>query len=60
MFETDELTYGYVSWGFTEDLGEARLGIRLGDQRWFSIAAVRGWTLVSPDLGLMVQWGTRF
>jgi hypothetical protein len=47
-------------WRGTEDLGEARVGVRIGNRRWISIAAVRGWTLVSPDLGLSMQLGTRF
>ena len=47
-------------WRGIEDLGEARLGIRAGKQSWISVAVVRGWTIVSPDLGVMVQVGKRF
>jgi hypothetical protein len=47
-------------WRGAEDLGEARLGIRIGDGRWLSIAGVRGWTLVSPDFGVTVTAGSRF
>lgn len=44
----------------TEDLGEARLGLRLGEARWLSVTAVRGWTPSSPDFGVAVMLGTRF
>lgn len=44
----------------TEDLGEARVGLRVGAHRWMSVLAVRGWTPYSPDLGLIVRFGTSF
>lgn len=44
----------------TEDLGEARLGVRVGFRRWVSVAAVRGWTPSSPDFGVIVRFGTNF
>ena len=43
-----------------EDLGEARVGLRLGRTRWLSVQAVRGWTLASPNLGIMIAVGARF
>ncbi len=43
-----------------EDLGEGRLGLRFGEDRWLSVAVVRGWTPTSPDLGLRVRVGRRF
>lgn len=43
-----------------EDLGEARLGLRLGGARWISASVVRGWTPHSPDFGVAVQIGTLF
>ena len=44
----------------TEDLGEARLGVEVGRRRWLSIAAVRGWTASSPELGVIVAFGANF
>jgi hypothetical protein len=44
----------------TEDLGEGRLGVRVGKLRWVTAFLVRGWTPTSPDLGLSVAFGTRF
>ena len=44
----------------TEDLGEGRIGLRVGHTRWVRISAVRGWTPASPDFGLAVMFGTRF
>lgn len=44
----------------TEDLGEARFGVRMGRARWVRVTAVRGWTPYSPDLGMTVAFGTRF
>lgn len=43
-----------------EDLGEARMGVYLGGQRWLRLALVRGWTAVSPDFGIELRLGTRF
>jgi hypothetical protein len=43
-----------------EDLGEARLGVRLGRTKWLSVQAVRGWTLASPNLGVVMALGARF
>lgn len=43
-----------------EDLGEARVGMRVGKDRWLAVALVRGWTPYSPDLGATVKLGTRF
>jgi hypothetical protein len=47
-------------WRGNEDLGEARAGVVVGQDRWIAVSAVRGWTPASPDLGLVVQLGTRF
>jgi hypothetical protein len=44
----------------TEDLGEGRVGVRVGGTRWVSVSAVRGWTPSSPDFGLIVRFGTHF
>jgi len=44
----------------TEDLGEARLGFEVGRRRWLSVAAVRGWTASSPELGVIVAFGAHF
>ena len=44
----------------TEDLGEGRVGVEVGGERWLSVALVRGWTPASPDLGLIVMLGTHF
>jgi hypothetical protein len=44
----------------TEDLGEARIGVEVGDRRWMSVAAVRGWTPSSPEFGVIVRFGTHF
>lgn len=43
-----------------EDLGEGRLGLRFGEDRWLSVTGVRGWTPTSPDFGLRVRVGRRF
>ncbi|MCG6957631.1 MAG: hypothetical protein LJF04_16695 [Gemmatimonadetes bacterium] len=43
-----------------EDLGEARLGVRIGRTRWLTVQAVRGWTLASPHLGVVMAVGARF
>jgi hypothetical protein len=40
-----------------ENLSEARLGIRMGDQRWLRIEAVRGLTTFSPSGGILVTAG---
>lgn len=44
----------------TEDLGEGRLGVEMGNRRWVSVEVVRGWTPSSPDMGLIVKVGTHF
>lgn len=44
----------------TEDLGEVRLGLRAGTDRWIKVTAVRGWTPFSPDFGLSLRVGSRF
>lgn len=44
----------------TENLGEARLGVHVGERRWLRVVAIRGWTPVSPDYGVSVSFGTRF
>lgn len=41
-----------------EDLGEARLGIRIGRRRWLRIEAVRGYETFSPESGVIVTLGT--
>ena len=43
-----------------ENLGEARLGIQIGDQRWLRVTGVRGLTRMGPELGLEVRMGTGF
>lgn len=43
-----------------ENLGEARLGVRLGGDRWVRLAAIRGWTRMGPELGLEVRLGAAF
>lgn len=43
-----------------EDLGEARLGVRVGHRRWIRVALIRGWTPASPDVGVGFEVGTRF
>ena len=43
-----------------EDLGEARLGVRVGGDRWMQLSLVRGWTPSSPDLGATIRFGTLF
>jgi len=43
-----------------EDLGEGRVGVEVGDRRWVSVMAVRGWTASSPSFGVMVRFGTHF
>ena len=43
-----------------ENLGEARLGVRVGGRRWVQVAALRGWTRMGPDLGVELRLGTRF
>jgi hypothetical protein len=44
----------------TEDLGEGRLGVRIGHKRWITLTAIRGWTPFSPDFGVTASFGTRF
>ncbi len=41
-----------------EDLGEARLGLRIGRRRWLRIEAVRGYETFSPESGVIVTLGT--
>lgn len=43
-----------------EDLGEVRLSVSGGEDHWFRLALVRGWTPFSPDWGLTVQTGLRY
>ena len=43
-----------------ENLGEVRLGVVIGSQRWLKVSLARGWTSTSPDLGITAQFGTRF
>lgn len=43
-----------------EDLGEGRVGLEVGNRRWVSVTAVRGWTPSSPSFGVMVRFGTHF
>lgn len=44
----------------TENLGEARLGIRVGEAHWIRVMLIRGWTRMGPEAGLSVRLGTRF
>ncbi len=44
----------------TEDLGEGRVGVRVGTAHWVDFSLVRGWTPTSPDVGLSVAFGVRF
>ena len=43
-----------------ENIGEVRLGFRAGVDRWLTVLLIRGWTATSPDLGLVIRFGTRF
>lgn len=43
-----------------EDLGEGRVGLRVGAESWVSVALVRGWTPSSPEVGFTLQVGRRF
>ena len=43
-----------------ENIGEARLGVSMGDAQQLTLAGVRGWTSVAPDYGLIVRFSTRF
>lgn len=40
-----------------ENLSEARFGVRLGDQRWLRIEAVKGLTTFSPSGGILITAG---
>lgn len=40
-----------------EDLGEVRLGARIGEARWIRLAVTRGWETFSPDFGLLLEAG---
>lgn len=44
----------------TEDLGEIRVGARVGTRTWASVAAVRGLATFSPGFGLRVRLGRGF
>lgn len=48
-----------VDWDFrgNENLGEIRLGARVGDRLWFQAFYVRGFTDFSPSGGLMISAG---
>jgi hypothetical protein len=43
-----------------ENVGEVRVGARVGEASWLTVLLVRGWTSTSPDLGLVVRYGKRF
>lgn len=43
-----------------ENIGEVRVGVLIGGDRWIKIMAARGWTPFSPEFGLTVLLGTRF
>lgn len=40
-----------------ENLSEARLGLRIGNQRWLRVEAIRGLTTFSPSGGILVTAG---
>jgi hypothetical protein len=40
-----------------ENLSEARLGIRVGNERWLRVEAVKGLTTFSPSAGILVTFG---
>ncbi|MEJ2206321.1 MAG: hypothetical protein P8170_19700 [Gemmatimonadota bacterium] len=44
----------------TEDLGEIRVGARVGSESWLSVAAVKGLATFSPGFGLRVRLGRGF
>lgn len=44
----------------TEDLGELRLGLQIGGDRWVRLQVARGFHDVSPDLGLLVGVGLSY
>ncbi|MEX2281352.1 MAG: hypothetical protein WEE89_02565 [Gemmatimonadota bacterium] len=43
-----------------EDLGEARLGLRIGQRRWLEAAFVRGYRNFSPEAGFLIGGGYAF
>jgi hypothetical protein len=43
-----------------ENIGEVRVGVVIGADRWVKVTAARGWTSYSPDFGLTVLFGTHF
>lgn len=43
-----------------EDLGEVRAGLRVGDERWLHIEAIRGYREFSPSGGVVVSAGARW
>jgi hypothetical protein len=43
-----------------EDLGELRLSLRAGRQRWFEVVLVRGIREFSPELGVLIGAGIHF
>jgi hypothetical protein len=43
-----------------EDLGEARLGLRIGQRRWLEAALVRGYRDFSPGSGFLIGAGYAF
>jgi hypothetical protein len=40
-----------------ENLGEARLGIRAGREKWIRVEAVKGYTSFSPSTGILIAGG---
>ncbi len=43
-----------------EDLGEARLGLRIGQRRWLEAALLRGYRAFSPGTGFLIGGGYAF
>ena len=42
-----------------EEMAEIRLGLRRGEARWVRLGLVHGWTAVSPDFGVTLEFGLR-
>ncbi len=44
----------------TENLGEGRVGLQVGQAPWIRGYLIRGWTRMGPELGMTVEAGFRF